>query len=167
MSQATQPTGAHLPGAMEVRDVLASIVTQDVTLRPGPPFAVSDFYPATIATFVDDRLVVRAVAALDLPLSALAGAALRLVPRGEATRAITAGAVSGPIASGVDDLCDRLVSLFDAGGAPVLRLYAAHLAGQPLPADARMRTQVLGRRQDFLVTLAGYGTGRLAIVLAT
>ncbi len=158
---------AHLPAPKELRDLLRDLVDREVTLRPGPPFAVSDFYPASIATFVDARLTVRAAVALDLPLSAFAGAAAALVPVATATSAIQAGAVTGSLSTSLSEACSVLASLFNVGNAPHLRLYAAHLAGAALPADARMRTQVLGRRADFYVTVAGYGTGRLAIVLSS
>lgn len=155
----------YLPAPKEVRDLLGDLLDKDVQLRPGPPFAVSDFYPASIATYVDDTLTVRAAVAFDLPLSAYAGAALALVPVSAAAAAIEEGAVTGSLAESLSETCNVMASLFNANGARHLRLYAAHVAGEKLPADARVRTQVLGRREDFLVDVAGYGTGRLAIVL--
>jgi hypothetical protein len=155
----------HLPAPKEVRDLLGDLLDKEVTLRPGPPFAVSDFYPASIASYVDDSLVVRAVVAFDLPLSAYAGAALALVPVAMATTAIEEGSVTGALAESLSEICNIVASLFNAPGAPHLRLYAAHVAGETLPADARIRTQVLGRREDFVVDVTGYGTGRLAVVL--
>ncbi|WP_323792674.1 hypothetical protein [Nocardioides sp.] len=155
----------QLPAPKELRDLFHDVLAKDVALRPGPPFAVSDFYPASIASYVDDTLTVRAVVALDLPLSAFAGAAVALLPGASATSAIQLGAVSGALAEGVNEICSAMTSLFSSATSRPLRLYAAHVAGSPLPADARMRTQVLGRRQDVFVDVAGYGTGRLAVVL--
>lgn len=167
----------HLPAPKELRDLFHDVLAKDVALRPGPPFAVSDFYPASIASYVDETLTVRAVVALDLPLSAFAGAAVALLPGSAATAAIQLGSVTGALAASVSEICSAMAALFTTGlptglttglttgtGRP-LRLYAAHVAGSALPADARMRTQVLGRRQDFFVDVAGYGTGRLAVVL--
>lgn len=158
----------HLPAPKELRDLFHDVLAKDVALRPGPPFAVSDFYPASIASYVDETLTVRAVVALDLPLSAFAGAAVALLPGSAATAAIQLGSVTGALAESVGEICSAMTSLFTTaatGTGRPLRLYAAHVAGSALPADARMRTQVLGRRQDFFVDVTGYGTGRLAVVL--
>ncbi len=155
----------HLPAPKELRDLFHDVLAKDVALRPGPPFAVSDFYPATIASYVDETLTVRAVVALDLPLSAFAGAAVALLPGSAATAAVQLGSVTGALAESVGEICSAMASLFSSATTRPLRLYAAHVAGSALPADARMRTQVLGRRQDFFVDVTGYGTGRLAVVL--
>ena len=155
----------HLPAPKELRDLFHDVLAKDVALRPGPPFAVSDFYPASIASYVDDTLTVRAVVALDLPLSGFAGAAVALLPGSSATSAIQLGSVTGALAEGVSTICSAMASLFSTTTCRPLRLYAAHVAGSPLPVDARMRTQVLGRRQDYFVDVTGYGTGRLAVVL--
>ncbi|KQP63299.1 hypothetical protein [Nocardioides sp. Leaf285] len=165
MTAATTGPPTHLPGPKEVRDLLGDLVDKQVDLRPGPPFAVSAYYPASVASYVDDSLVVRAVVACDLPLSAYAGAALALVPPGAAATAIEEGRLSASIAEALGEVFNVMASLFNAPGSAHLRLYASVPAGQALPADARARTQVLGRRGDFVVDVAGYGTGRLAVVL--
>lgn len=156
---------AHLPAPKEVKDLLGSLLDKPVSLRPGPPFAVSPLYPASIATFVDDSLVVRAVVALDLPLSAFLGSALALVPLAGADAAIEEQRLSEPIAEALHEVFNVLASLFNVGDAAHVRLYQATPAGEPLAADARSRTQILGRREDLVVDITGYGTGRLAIVL--
>lgn len=160
-----QTSPVHLPAPKQVRDLLGDLLDREVTLRPGPPFAVSAYYPASVAQFVDDSLVVRAVAAFDLPLSAHAGAALALVPATGAEQAIHDGVLSDTMAEGLQEVFNVMASVFNVGNAPHLRLYSAHTAGQDLPPDARIRTQVLGRRADFLVDVAGYGSGRVAVVL--
>lgn len=166
MIQAPDQTNpVHLPSPKEVRDLFGDLLDRDVTLRPGPPFAVSAYYPASVAQFVDDSLIVRAVVAFDLPLSAHAGAALALVPASGAEQAIHDGALSDTMAESLQEVFNVVSSVFNVGNAAHLRLYSAHTAGQDLPADARIRTQVLGRRADFVLDIAGYGSGRVAVVL--
>ncbi|CAB4712397.1 MAG: hypothetical protein F2667_08090 [Actinobacteria bacterium] len=155
----------HLPAPKEVRDLFTDLLDKDVSMRPGPPFAVSAYYPASVASYVDDTLVVRAVVALDLPLSAYAGSALALVPLAQAKAAIEESRLSPSMGEALQEVFNVLASTFNAPGAAHLRLYSSALAGDVLPADARARTQILGRREDLVVDVAGYGSGRIAIVL--
>lgn len=157
---------AHLPGAKEVRDLLTDMLDKEVDLRPGPPFAVSDYHPATVAVYVDDSLVVRAVIALDLPLSAFTGAALALVPPAAAEAAVQERQLTPALTETLHEVLNIAASLFNAPGAPHVRLYAVHAAGEMAPQDVRARTQVLGRRLDLQVEVGGYGKGRLAVVLS-
>lgn len=160
-----QTSPVHLPEPKEVRDLLGDLLDRDVQLRPGPPFAVSAHYPASIAQFVDDSLVVRAVVAFDLPLSAHAGAALALVPATGSEAAIHDGKLTDTMAEGLQEVFNVMSSIFNVGEAAHLKLYSTNTAGQDLPPDARIRTQILGRRADFIVEVAGYGSGRVAVVL--
>ena len=165
MIKAPDQTVVHLPEPKEVRDLLGDLLGRDVALRPGPPFAVSAYYPASVAQFVDASLVVRAVVAFDLPLSAHAGAALALVPASGAEQAIHDGMLNDTMAEGLQEVFNVMSSIFNVGESTHMRLYSAHTAGQDLPPDARIRTQILGRRADFIVEVAGYGSGRVAVVL--
>ncbi len=156
---------AHLPGPKEVRDLLGDMLDKQVELKPGPPFAVSTYAPATVAVYVDDSLVVRSVIVFDLALSAYTGAALALVPPGAAAQAVEDGQLTENITETLHEVLNIAASLFNAPGAPHVRLYAVHPAGTLAPHDVRARTQVLGRSMDLWVEVAGYGTGRLAVVL--
>lgn len=155
----------RLPAPKQVRDFLDDALGREVALRSAPPFGVSTFSPASVATYVDDSLTVRAVVALDLPLSAHVGAALALVPVGAAKAAIEDGRLTGTLAQHVEDLCLKLAALLVVPGSARLRLYTVQVSGEPIPADAQARTQVLGRRLDFALDVTGYGSGRIALVL--
>ncbi len=163
MSTATQT--AYLPAPKEVRDLLGALLDRQVDIKPAPPFGVSPAYPATVASYVDDSLVVRAIVALDLPLSAHVGAALALVPASQAVAAVEEGRLEGSVAESLREVCNIVASLFNVGNHVHLRLHACHVAGEPLPHDLRARTQVLGHRCDYLVSVGGYGSGRVAVVL--
>ncbi len=160
-------TVVRLPAPKEVRDLLTEVLRRDVRIRPGAPLAVGTGYPASVARYVDDALLLRAMIVLDLPLSARAGAALARVPPGGVADAISRGALSPLLATALDGALEELTVLFGVvpGGAQ-LRLYSAHLSGTTIPADAQARTQVLGSRLDLTVDVAGYGAGRCALILA-
>ena len=164
MSTVTSGT-AYLPAPKEVRDLLGDLLDRQVDLKPAPPFGVSPSYPASIASYVDDSLIVRALVAVDLPLSAHIGAALALVPAGQAVALVEEGRLDGPVAEGLREVFNIMASLFNAPNALHLRLHASYVSGEALPHDVRARTQVLGHRADFHVAVGGYGAGRAAVVL--
>lgn len=156
----------YLPATKEIRDLLGDLLGKEVDLRPGPPFAITDRNPATIAVYVDDSLLIRAVICFDLALSAYAGAALALVPPARAEQAVQDRVLPEQITETLHEVLNIAAALFNAEGAPHMKLHAMHPADVPTPPDVRARSQVLGRRVDLWVDVAGYGTGRLAVVLS-
>lgn len=155
----------HLPIAKEVRDLLTDLLGKDVTLQPGPPFAVTASTPASIAVYVDDSLQIRAVITCDLKLSAYVAAALALMPLAGAEAVIELGIIDESMRENLYEILNIAASLFNVPDSPHVRLYDLHSAGVALPPDIRARTQTLGRREDLTVDIAGYGSGRLSIVL--
>ncbi len=78
-----RPPRDGLPaGDKEIRDLLGDLLDKGVDfVRPGPPFAITDRNPASVAVYVDDSLLIQAMICFDLALSAYAGAALGAGPR--------------------------------------------------------------------------------------
>ena len=165
MSTTTPAAATHLPAPMQVRELLEGLLDKEITVRPGPPYAVSDFHPASIGVYADDSLIVRAVVVFDLPLSAYAGAALALVPPTGAAAAIEERKLGPALAETLHEVFNIAASLFNTPGSPHVKLYAVHTVGEPTPPDVKARTQVLGRRLDLHAEVAGYGKGRFSVVL--
>lgn len=158
------PAMTYLPANKEIRDLLGDLLDKEVEVRPGPPFAITDRNPASVAVYVDDSIVVRAVICFDLALSAYAGAALALVPAAQAEVAVEERELPEKLTEPLHEVLNIAAALFNVEGAPHMKLYGMH-AVNATPPDVRARSQVLGRRIDLWVDVAGYGTGRLAIVL--
>lgn len=157
---------AYLPAPKEIRDLLGDLLGREVTVAPTSPFAPGPYAPATVAVYVTDQLEVAGVIACDLKLSAAAGAAIGLVPPGGAADAAASGTLPANLAENLQEVLNVAAALFNTPGAPHLRLYTMHPAGQTLPADVVARALTLGRRVDLTVEVAGYGSGRLSIVLS-
>ncbi len=155
----------YLPGSMEVRDLLATLLGRDVLVAPAAPLAPGPARPATLGVYVDDLLRVTSVLCLDLALSAHLGAALGLLPAREAALAIADGTLDEGLRENLYEVLNIASSLFNVPDVPHVRLYAMHPAGDPLPAEPRARALTLGRRLDLAVGVGGYGTGRMALVL--
>lgn len=156
----------HLPAAKEIRDLLEGLVGRDVTVGPTTPLAPGPYAPASVGVYVDDLLRVCAVVSCDLALSAWAGAAIGLVPARAAEEARSAGTLTPTLVENLSEVLNVTASLFNVPGAAHLRLHAVHAAGTPLPPDALARSLALGRRIDLSVAIAGYGSGKLAVVLS-
>ncbi len=155
----------YLPSNKEIRDLLVNLLGREVTLRPATPLVVSARKPASVAVYVDARLVVRAVIACDLPLSAYAAAAIALMPPPSAEEALERRMLGEVLTENLYEVLNVGASLFNVGAAPHLRLLDLHAAGNPMPGEVLMRTLTLGRREDLEVEIAGYGTGRLSVIL--
>lgn len=158
-------TTSHLPTPQQVKDLLEGVLGREASLAPAAPFAPGPATPASVAVYVDDALRITALIACDLAFSAYAGAALGLVPAAGAELAVTEGALSETLAENLYEVLNIAASTFNTPGHTHLRLHALHPAGAPLPAAVRAQALTLGRREDLAVDIAGYGSGRISVVL--
>lgn len=155
----------HLPRPAQVRDLFADLLDRTVRLSSCVPVAPGPATPVSVAVYVDDREQASAVISCDLELSARAGAAIGLVPSSGAERAIRSGVIDGAIGDNLHEVLDVAAALFNVEGAEPLRLHGLHPAGVDLPHDVRARALTLGKREDVALDIAGYGGGRLSVVL--
>jgi hypothetical protein len=153
-----------LPVPKAIKDLLEELLGRPVTVAPGEPFRAVDLKQnPLVSTYVDDRLTMRAVVGMDLPLAAYAGAALGLIPAGGAQACIEDKELSTNVAENVTEVCNILSSLLNHEGQPRLRMHQTSLPGNGPPADAAGQLQAVGRRLDLVVDVQGYGRGRMAI----
>lgn len=155
-----------LPNAMQVRDLLEGMLGRDVDVTVGGTHVDPSGAPgAMVAVYTDDSLKLRALSVLDLPLAAYVGAAIALVPPGGAQAAVEDGELPGSIADNVAEVLNVTASLFNADGAPHLRLYSTYAPGDPIPADVAQTATGYLPRIDLDVTVKGYGAGQLSVVV--
>ncbi len=158
-------TATALPTFKSVRDTLADLLFRDVTLLPSDPVPIGPRHPVAIGVYVDDALRMTAVAVADLPLAAYAGASIGLVPKGGAQAAIEDGVLPPAIEENFNEVLNVLAGLLNVSGGRHLRLHATYAPNQLPPGDVMALVRKLGRRVDVALTVAGYGTGHLSIVL--
>lgn len=156
---------SYLPAPKEVRDLFGELLDRDVQISPSTPLAPTAKTPCTVGVYVDDSLQVTAVVCFDLAFSAHAAAAIGLVPVAGAEAAIAAESLDDNLRANVYEVLNIAASLFNADGATHVRLYDVHHVGEVLPGDVLVKALTLGRREDLAVEVAGYGAGRLGIVL--
>jgi hypothetical protein len=156
-------TDTKLPQPMQVRDMLCDLLGRDVLLQVCNPIELSD--PAYYAVYVDDRVRTSAVVFADLPMAAYSGAAIGLVPPGGAADAVDEKKLPPMLADNFSEILNVMAALFNAEGAPHLRLYNSYPPSEAPPADVVGHARALGARLDFEVKVHGYGLGLLGIVL--
>lgn len=159
------PAALATPCPSAVRALLTGLLDKPVTVAPTAPLAPGPANPCTVAVYVDDSLRIRAVIGCDLPLSVHAGAAIGLLPPATAHASVESGALTEQLAENLGEVLNVAGSLFDAPGAPHLRLHDVHPAGVPTPPHLLAHCLTLGSREDLTVQIAGYGTGALSVVL--
>jgi len=154
-----------LPTAKGVRDLLEGMLGREVDVTTGgamvDPKADAG---AQVAVYVDRHLGLRALILADLPLAARAGAAIALVPAGGAEASIEDGALSPALYDNAYEILNVMASLFNAEGAPHVKLDTCYAPGAALPADVAAWVLAYVRRLDLDVDVKGYGPGRLSVL---
>lgn len=161
----TAVTTVHLPNLMQIRELLGDLLGRDVALKAAAPLVPQRSNPCSVAVIVDDNIRPRAVIVADLAFSAYAGAAIGLLPAPGAQDAIEEGALTDTLAENLYEVLNIASSMFNVPDAPHMKIQVLHPIGAPCPPDALALACTLGRREDVEVDIAGYGTGRMSIVL--
>jgi hypothetical protein len=164
----TQVT-TDLPTPKALRDLLEELLGRDITVGDGKPAAAADLQKAAVAIYIDDAKQIVGVCGMDLPLAAWCGAAIGLVPKGGAEDCVQDGELTKMIGENVREVCNIMAALLNSEKSPHVRLEkeSCYLPGEQPPKEAQTRLIALGARLDLVVTVAGYGAGRLWISLAT
>lgn len=155
-----------LPSALAVRELLEGLLGRTVDGRTGTdPVNPAAGDGAVVGVYVDDALQMRALVVVDVPLACYAGAALALVPARRAQAGAEAGVVEDDIFENVSEVLNVAASLFNADGAPHLRLYQVHAPLEALPHDVGQYVLAYVPRLDMELEVAGYGSGLCSILV--
>jgi hypothetical protein len=158
-------TRPRVPSPKPVRDMLGDLLGRGVEVSLGLPYAPQPGEPGTLGVYVDDATIVRAVMVADLPFSAYAGAAIGLVPLPGAEEALEQKVLPQSLEENLYEVLNICASLLNAEGLPHLRLYQMYAPGNLPPAEVSGCARILGGRLDLSVDIAGYGKGRLSVVV--
>lgn len=155
-----------LPSALEVREVLQGLLGRDVEVLTGGPM-VDPGAPggALVAEYISDQMQLAALIVMDLPLAARSGAAIALMPSAASESDVDAQEISDVLLENAGEILNVLASLFNAEGAPHLRLNAVHAPGAGIPADVAPWVLAYVARLDLECDVAGYGPGGLSVLV--
>jgi hypothetical protein len=153
-----------LPSGKEVRDLLAGLLSREVTVGVGVPIKASLDTPGMTSVFVDSTLRMCAILTLDIDLAAYAGAALSLMPARQAHAALAGRTLTDTLVENGTEIANVCASLLTAPGGSQARMYKTYAPGETLPADVVGAGMRFGARLDLTVDVAGYGSGCLSLV---
>jgi hypothetical protein len=155
-----------LAAAKDVKDLLHSLVGREVevyaTGKMQDP-AVGD--GNLVGVYKDNRQALAGLVLLDVPLGAYIGAALGLVPVRLAQQAANHGGLPDNLLENASEVLNVMSSLFNAEGAPHVRLDTVYEPGHPLPADVAKWVGAFVPRCDLDVDVAGYGRGGFSLLV--
>ncbi|HEY8339512.1 MAG TPA: hypothetical protein VIK95_06570 [Egibacteraceae bacterium] len=153
-----------LPVRATVRDVLADLLGRDVDVSQAAPQTLAADQPAYAATYVWDDGGVAAVGIWELPLAAGAGAAIGMATAEDAAAAVTAGALSDEQRDFFHEVANVLAKLLNSPETPHVKLRGLDVVPGPVPRDMAALVLQPHARQDYAVTVEGYGEGTLTLL---
>lgn len=151
-----------LPERKEARDLFERLLARDVTVGDAAP-VVPDA-TTTSAEIVGDDGHVAALLVADHRLTVASGACLSLTPAPAAAELVASGETTPPVRAAFAEVLNVFTSLFNGGGAAHVRLGRVWVAQCP-PDDVLDVVADSLTRDDVAVGVAGYGEGRLSVVL--
>lgn len=155
-----------LPAALEVRELLEGLLGRDTEAVVGTGAVDPHQHPgAMVGAYVDDTLKLRSIIVVDQPLTAYLGAAIALMPVATAKAAIESELLTPVLYDNSAEILNVAASLFNHDGAPHVRLYEAYAPREVLPADIDKWVLAFVARLDMEVTVAGYGAGRISVLV--
>jgi len=154
-----------LPGAKDVRDMLAGLLGKPVSVSPGAPVTPTPQRPVSVALYVDPGMAINALCVMDLGASAYTGGALALLPPGGCQDAVEEdGELTALQLEALHEVVNVLSALLNTPGAPHSKLHRLYAPGEDLPGDvAGMLANF--NRTDLALEVPGYGTGGISFVL--
>ncbi len=155
-----------LPAAQAVRELVEGLLGRSVEARSAHAgVELKRNRENLVGAYVTDVGHLSAVVLVDLAGAARLGAALGLAPRTAADAAITSGLLPVQLGDNVAEVLNVAASLFNADGAPHLRLLSVYGGDAPVPADVATAAAAFAPRVDLELDIAGYGPGGWSVVL--
>lgn len=155
-----------LPTLMDVRELLEGLLGRDVETELTSAGADPRKHPGALSgVYVDNAFTMRAFIVIDMALSAALGAAIGLMGARLAEDVVRSELLSPALYDNAAEILNVAASLFNAEGAPHVRLHEAYAPREVLPADVDVRLRGMARRMDIEMTVTGYGAGRMSLVV--
>jgi hypothetical protein len=155
-----------LPSAKAVRDLLSELFGRDVDVAQSDLPAEPRLDPrSTVAVYRDDAKNTAGVVTADLTLSTYLAAGLSLVSKDSADEAVSAGTLPATYAENVREVLSIVGTLLNSPVSRAVRMGAIHLPGEPVPFRVSDRAVATGRRLDLQVSISGYGSGQMSVVV--
>jgi hypothetical protein len=156
-----------MPDRKQIRDLFEGLLGRDVAIADATEPLSPDVVPKpAVAVYVDDTGRFAALALMDFSLVAHTGASLALIPVGGAEAAIEDNVMPANLMENCSEVLNVLAApIGDASGVHQ-RLERVYSPSDALPPELAAVAATIGAREDVQLDIAGYGSGRLAVVAA-
>lgn len=160
--------GMTMPDEEDVAELFSGLVDAEVEVRINRDSPLKSKRFAVIGEYQSDDGAPVLLMAADVALVNFLGSALVMLPKDEAENANKHNTISDEIQESFQEICNISSSLInDAGNAHVrfANMYVNKNTAFPGPI-----TEIISKpsnKMDFVVTVPGYGTGRLSLLDAT
>jgi hypothetical protein len=155
-----------VPDRKQIKDLFEGLLGRDVTVGDAAPVPLDSRPRPTTAVYVDDKNQLSSVVLMDFPLTAWAGAALALLPKGGAEDAIDGSDLPQSLLENAAELLNVLAAPIGEASGVHQRLHQTFGPTELPPSDVVARSATLGAREDVAVGIHGYGSGNLSVVSA-
>jgi hypothetical protein len=156
-------TSSPLPSRHAVRVLLEDLTGRPIELVDAEPPAPKS--TNVVAVYVTDQLKMSAVAVLDLEGAAWLAGALGMIPKGGVQEAIDERDLQGMLLDCAHEVLNVLSAVFNVGQAPHVRLYQMYGPNDVVPGDAASLAAAVGARMDVSLSIGGYGSGLMSVVV--
>jgi NADPH:quinone reductase-like Zn-dependent oxidoreductase len=154
-----------MPTAERLRDVLTSLVGQDVRVSTTRTVELGGDRVAAIADYHSDAGAVGAVCIADIRLANALGAALTMVSPNVVEDAVAKKVIDDPTIDNFREIVNIMSSLFNCADTPHLKFNEVHKMPSQLPEGTATLLEAPMGRRDYDVTIDTYGTGTLSVLL--
>jgi hypothetical protein len=155
-----------VPGVQAVGDLFGGLLGRAVTAKPVPPLDLSSTKALAVGVYEAGEGAIGAVTVVDVPLGAYSAAALSMVPKGGADDAARSGKLSDTLLENLREVLNVGAQLLNVPGQPRLVFRTLHLPGTPIPEPVGAILKSPAGRVDVSIEVAGYGGGKMAILVA-
>ena len=151
-----------------VAPLLGSVLAKQITVKPSSASVLPPNATAVVALYVDDQGSPVCFCAADLSLAANAGAALALYPAQAATDCIRTAKLDSELLENFREVLNICARLFDSALGQHVSLRSVYLGLKQMPPnEMALFTSVSPNfKSSFEVSIAGYGGGRLSLLVA-
>ncbi len=159
---------AHYPAPIQedVRDLLGDLLGRGIAVDKTSRLQMEPDACGLLAVYATDAGEIAALAVIDGPLSARAGAALSMVPATVAEESVKKNELTETLVDNVREIVNIFARFLNSSKSPHVRLVNTLVLPEAMPDPVRALYLAPEFRRDFAVQIEGYGSGRFSILVA-
>jgi hypothetical protein len=159
---------AHYPVPIQedIRDLFMDLLDRGAAVDKVSRLELEEDQVGAVFEYVNAEGEVGALCLVDGPMVNRAGAALSMVPVVVAEESVKKERIADHLLENFREIVNIMSRLLNSSRTPHLRLSEVHTVPGELPPPVAALLVAPEFRRDFAVTIEGYGSGRLSLLVA-